>query len=138
MTGRCALREHFRYFFHLIKPINTFCAVIQTDSSDGSLQLVVPRVGKSRCEQFIIFTCNIHTHNSSPSTYINSRYKAFYSPIKTYWMRTWVLVYVKSRVQCVNIISTYIKDFSWKKMIQICQILKGFFSKSPVFMIKFQ
>ncbi len=46
MTGRCALREPSLFFFHLIKPINTFCAVIQNDSSDGSLQLVAPRMGK--------------------------------------------------------------------------------------------
>jgi hypothetical protein len=59
-----------------------FCAVIQNHSSDGSLQLVALGMGKSPCEHFIIFTCNIHTHDSSHSTYINSRYKAFYWPIK--------------------------------------------------------
>jgi hypothetical protein len=37
-----------------------------------------------------------------------------------------------------NIISTYTKDFSWRKMIQFFQILKGFFFKPPVCMIKFQ
>jgi hypothetical protein len=55
--------------------------------------------GKSPCEQFIMFTCNIHTHDSSISRYIDSHYKVFYSPLKTYGLRTWVLVYVKSRVQ---------------------------------------
>jgi hypothetical protein len=36
-----------------------------------------------------------------------------------------------------NMISSYTKDFSWKKLTQICQILKGFSYKLPVFMIKF-
>jgi hypothetical protein len=36
-----------------------------------------------------------------------------------------------------NMISTCTKDFSWKKMTQICHNLKGFFFKLPVFMIKF-
>jgi hypothetical protein len=45
----------FLFFFHLIKPIKTFYVVIQKDSSDWSLELVEPRMGKSPCEQFIIF-----------------------------------------------------------------------------------
>jgi hypothetical protein len=136
--GKICLKRTLSFLFHLIKPINSFCAVIQNDSLDGSLQLVAACMVKSPCEQFIIFTCNIHTDDSSHSSYINSRYKAFYSPIQTYCMRTWVRFMYSQEYNRVNIIWTSTKDFSWKKMIQFFQILKGFFFKPPVCMIKTQ
>jgi hypothetical protein len=38
-----------------------------------------------------------------------------------------------SQFDLKNMISTNTKDFSWKKMAQICQISENFFSKSPHF-----
>jgi len=94
---KIALRGPFPFFFHLTNQ-HILCSY-----SDRFFRLVTSTCSASHGQKplwtVIIFTCNIHTHDSSHSTYINSRYKAFYSQLKTYWMRTRVLVYVKSRVQ---------------------------------------
>jgi len=50
---------------------------------------------------------------------------------------SWFMKSQESPCFVKNMLSTYTKDFSWKKMSKICQILKGFFFKLPVFMIKF-
>jgi hypothetical protein len=69
--------------------------------------------------------------------------KSFLLGKKKYWMKDMVLVYEKSREPlqlCFfhNMLWTYTKDFPWKKVPQISQILKGFFFQIVNFMNKLQ
>jgi hypothetical protein len=76
-TGRCAFTDTFLYFsfcsfFNVIKGINTAVQLLKNNSSHGSFQLGAAGMGKSHCEQSVLFTCNKGTNDSSTSTCINS------------------------------------------------------------------
>jgi hypothetical protein len=59
-------------FFNVFKPINTAVQLLKNNSSHGSFQLGGAGMGKSHCEQSVLFTCNMGTDYSSTSTCINS------------------------------------------------------------------
>ncbi len=62
----------FAPFFNVIKPINTAMQFLKNNSSHGSFQLGAAGMGKSHCEQSVLFTCNMGTDDSSTSTCINA------------------------------------------------------------------
>jgi len=78
VTGRCAFTDAFLYFsfcpfFNVINASNTAVQSLKNNSSHGSFQLGARGMGKSHCEQSVLFTCNMGTDDSSTSTCINSR-----------------------------------------------------------------
>jgi hypothetical protein len=69
---RCFSLHFLGSFFNVIKPINTAVQLLENNSIHGSFQLGAAGMGKSHCEQSVLFTCNMGTDASSTSTCINS------------------------------------------------------------------
>jgi hypothetical protein len=88
---RCFSLLFFCPFFNVIKPINSAVHLLDNKSSDESFQLGAAAVqllnnnsshesfqlgeagmGKSDCEQSVLFTCNMGTDDSSTSTCITA------------------------------------------------------------------